>query len=156
MRLARIWIRNDCAAAGVSEQVRVVESGQVFDIKLSGDCVPRETAAVQMVFDRSGSMLDVTSEGRTKASVPQDASRIMADVTYDDTGLGANTYDQDAQPLMATQVAGALSGGADPSALRTAINSYAPNQWAPLPPAMALSSPRTSWTIWAALIPTRR
>ncbi len=131
VRLARIWIRYDCAGAGVSDNsmitLRVAESGEEFNVNLSGNCVPRETAAVQMVFDRSASMLQVTSEGRTKADVLKDAARVLADVAYEDTGLGANTYDQDAQPLLATVVAGALDGGAGRNDLRNAITSYAPN-----------------------------
>ena len=131
VRLARIWIRYDCDAAGMSDNsmmtLRLVETGELFDVNLSGNCVPRETAAVQMVFDRSGSMLQVTSEGRTKADVLKDSARVLADVAYADTGLGANTYDQDAQALLATIVAGDLDSGAGRQDLRDAIQSYAPN-----------------------------
>ncbi|MEM1396037.1 MAG: M64 family metallopeptidase [Pseudomonadota bacterium] len=132
VRLARIWIRYDCAAAGISDAssitIRLAETGEEWPINLSGNCVPRETAAVQLVFDRSGSMLNLTSEGRIKADVLKDSARVLADVAYEDTGLGANTYDEDAQNLLDTIVAGPLTGGAGRDALRTAINvNYAPN-----------------------------
>ncbi len=132
VRLARVWIRYDCAAAGTSDTdsvtIRLVETGQTWVVPLSGNCVPRETAAVQLVLDRSGSMLGATSEGRIKADVLRDSARVLADVAYDDTGLGANTYDHDAHPLMNITVAGASPGGAGRTTLRDKLtNEYAPN-----------------------------
>ena len=132
VRLARVWIRYDCNAAGSSHAgsitIRLVETSEDWTINLSGNCVPRETAAVQMVFDRSGSMLDMTSEGRIKADVLRDSARVLADVAYDDTGLGANMYDHDAHSLLSTIVAGPLAGGMGRDELRTAVNTtYAPN-----------------------------
>lgn len=131
VRLARVWVRYECTSSSGSDfdsvTIRLVETGEDWNINLSGNCVPRETAAVQLVFDQSGSMLDMTSEGRLKKDVLKDSARIMADVAYEDTGLGANTYDESAHPLMDTQVAGALVGGAGRTALRNAINNYEPN-----------------------------
>ncbi|MEO1020590.1 MAG: M64 family metallopeptidase, partial [Pseudomonadota bacterium] len=131
VRLARVWIRYDCGAAGSSHTdsvtIRLVETGDTWPVGLSGNCVPRETAAVQLVFDQSGSMLDPTSEGRLKKDVLKDSARVLADVAYDDTGLGANTYDEDAHPLLEIVDAGVIPGGAGRDALRTAITNYEPN-----------------------------
>ena len=50
-------------------------------------------------------------------------------MAYEDTGLGANTYDQDAHPLMDVEVAGPIGGGAGTGrdSLRTAVDTYEPN-----------------------------
>ena len=131
VRLARVWIRYDCGNAGTASNsavsIRLVETDFTWAVPISGNCVPRETAVVQLVFDRSASMLDLTSEGRLKKDVLKDSARVMADVAYEDTGLGANTYDHDAHPLMDIQVAGAVGGGAGRDALRAAIDTYEPN-----------------------------
>ncbi|MES9991893.1 MAG: M64 family metallopeptidase [Candidatus Thiodiazotropha sp.] len=130
-RLARVWVRYECTASSGSAfdtiSIRLVETGEEWDINLSGNCVPRETAAVQLVFDQSSSMLDMTSEGRLKKDVLKDSARVMADVAYEDTGLGVNTYDHDAHPSMEIQVAGPLLGGVGRTALRNAITNYEPN-----------------------------
>jgi len=130
VRLARVWMRYDCGNAGDSHNdsvtIRAVETGTDYVVPLSGNCVPRETAAVQLVFDQSGSMLDPTSEGRLKKDVLKDSARVMADVAYDDTGLGANTYDENAHPLLDFIDAGPLSTGAGRQALRNAIDAYEP------------------------------
>lgn len=131
VRLARVWIRYDCGAAGGapdndSVAIRLVETGETWTVPLSGNCVPRETAAVQLVFDQSGSMLDPTSEGLLKKDVLKDSARVLADVAYEDTGLGANTYDEDAHPLMEIEVAGPVPDGSGREALRDAIDLYEP------------------------------
>lgn len=133
VRVARLWIRYDAGGIGASAsgsvEVEIVETGVRDVVSLSGNSVARPTAAVQLVLDRSGSMLDMTSEGRTKEEVLRDSARIVADVAYPDTGLGVTTYDQDAQDVMEITDAGPMAGGPGTgrAALEAAINAYAPN-----------------------------
>jgi hypothetical protein len=129
VRQAKLWIRYDAGSAGTSGsgsvQVEIVETGEIDTISLSANAEERPTAAVQLVLDRSGSMLDMTSEGRTKEEVLQDSARILADVAYPETGLGVTTYDEDSQDVLEIVVAGPMAGGAGRGALDTAVTNYA-------------------------------
>lgn len=131
IRQAKLWIRYDAGAAGSSAndsvEVEILETGQTDVITLTGNAVTRPTAAIQLVLDRSGSMLDTTSEGRTKEEVLRDSARILADVAYPETGLGVTTYDQDAQDVLEIVAAGPMAGGAGRTALAGAVESYAAN-----------------------------
>lgn len=131
VRQARLWIRYDAGAIGSSAtdsvEVEIVETGETDTISLSGNSVARPTAAIQLVLDRSASMLDMTSEGRTKEEVLQDSARILADVAYPETGLGVTTYDQDWQDALEIIVAGPMVGGAGRAALDTAVTNYSAN-----------------------------
>ncbi len=130
-RLAKVWVRYDCAAAGTSHsdtiEISLAGTATPWSIPLTGNCVTRPTAAVQLVLDQSGSMLDMTSEGRLKKDVLKKAAQVLADVAYEDTGLGANSYDSDAHPLLSIVSAGAVGVGSGREALRTAIRAYEPN-----------------------------
>ena len=70
---AYVWFRFTCGNAGTTHNdaatITCLETGDVFNVSLSGNCVPRPTVAVQLVFDQSGSMLDITDEGRRKEQV---------------------------------------------------------------------------------------
>lgn len=130
VRVARLWMRYTCDAAGTSHTdsvtIELVETGETWVVPLSGNCVQRPNAAVQLVLDQSGSMNDVTAEGRRKSAILQDSAKTFADVAYPETGLGANTYADDAADLMPIQAAGAVDSGAGRQALRNAADGYAP------------------------------
>ncbi|MGF1658150.1 MAG: M64 family metallopeptidase [Rubrimonas sp.] len=131
VRQAKLWIRYDAGVLGSSAtgsvEVEIVETGEIDTVSLSGNAVQRPTAAVQLVLDRSGSMLGMTSEGRTKEEVLQDSARILADVAYPETGLGVTTYDEDWQDVLEIVVAGPMTGGVGRGALDTAIQNYSAN-----------------------------
>lgn len=131
VRQAKLWVRYDAGSAGSSAsgtmEVTNIETAEVYVISLSGNAVERPTAAIELVLDRSGSMLNVTSEGRTKEEVLRDSARILVDVAYPETGLGVTTYDEDAQDVLAIVAAGPMGSGAGRGALENTITNYAAN-----------------------------
>jgi hypothetical protein len=131
VRTARLWVMFMAGAAGSSANssitVRLVDRNESWTIPLSANAVARPQPAVQLVFDRSGSMLDMTIEGRLKKDVLKDAAHVFADIVYEGAGIGANAYDQDPHPLMEIEDAGPLVNGAGRTALRAAIDAYEPN-----------------------------
>ncbi len=111
------WFRFTAGAVGSvpSQQVtlRCLETGEDFVATLSGNVVTRPTVATQLVFDKSGSMLSVTDEGRTKEQVLKDSASIFIDLLWDDNGVGINAYDHDPHPIMDVVVAGPPGSGRD-------------------------------------------
>lgn len=128
---AYFWFRMTAGAIGpVASQMvtlRCLETGEDFIVTLTGNVVARPAVATQLVFDRSGSMLDLTDEGRTKAQVLQNAATVFADLLWDDNGIGINAFDGDPHPIMDVGVAGAPGGGGARDAAIGAIAGYAPN-----------------------------
>jgi hypothetical protein len=116
---AYFWFRMTAGAVGpvASQQVtlRCLETGEDFVVTLSGNVVTRPSVATQLVFDKSGSMLGVTAEGRTKEQVLKDSATVFVDLLWDDNGIGVNAYDHDPHAIMDVEVAGApgASGGRD-------------------------------------------
>lgn len=99
-----------------------------FTVDLVGNSIERPSVAVQLVFDQSGSMLRVTEEGRTKEEVLEDAARAFTDLLYDDNGVGLNTYDHNAYPVLNVQEAGRWGEGKGRDALYDEIVAFAANQ----------------------------
>ncbi len=128
---AFIWFRLNAGAAGPvpSQQVtiRCLATGENFIVTLSGIVIPRPTVAAQLVFDRSGSMLETTDEGRTKEQVLKDSASVFVDLLWDDNGIGINSYDQDPHPVMDVAVAGAPGAGGGRDAAAGAISVHASN-----------------------------
>lgn len=128
---AYVWFRFTCGSAGTTHNdaatITCLETGDVFNVTLSGNCVPRPSVAVQLVFDQSGSMLDITDEGRRKEQVLRDAATAFVDLLYDDNGVGINSYDHDPHPVMdvAEALAPGAGGGRDDA--YTNIGAYAAN-----------------------------
>ena len=112
---AHIWFRYSCTMPGAmhsdSATITCIETGDIFNVNFSGNCVTRPTVAVQLVFDQSGSMLSTTDEGRTKEQVLKDAATVFVELLYDDNGIGLNAYDHDPHPILDVQVAGAPGDG---------------------------------------------
>lgn len=128
---ARVWFRYTCDTVGATDSdqatIRCVETGEEFTVDLIGNCVSRPSAAVQLVFDQSASMLDTTDEGRTKEEVLEDAARAFADLLYDDNGVGLNAYDHDPHPILDVQVAGQWGDGQGRDDLLDEIGSFSAN-----------------------------
>lgn len=130
-RKARLFFSMTCGAPGASSSstatIRCLETNEDFSIDLIGDCVPRPTVAVQLVLDRSGSMLDPVPGLGDKAGLLRFSANVLIDLLYPDSGIGVNAFDQDPVPMMAVQVAGAAGFGPGRLAAHAAIGSYAPN-----------------------------
>lgn len=131
VRKARVFFSYACTVVGSSANdtatIRCVETGQDFVVALTGTCVPRPTVAVQLVLDRSGSMLDAVPGIGDKANLLRFAANVLVDLLYPDSGIGLNAFDQDPHPLMDVTVAGAAGIGAGRLAARGQIGAYAPN-----------------------------
>jgi hypothetical protein len=128
---AYFWFRMTAGAVGPvpSQQVtlRCLETGEDFIVTLSGNVVTRPSVATQLVFDKSGSMLDVTDEGRTKEQVLKDSATVFVDLLWDDNGVGVNAYDQDPHPIMDVEVAGTPGSGGGRDHAVGAIGSHSSN-----------------------------
>ncbi len=128
---AYVWFRYTCDTPGTSHidaaTIRCIETGEDFNVMLTGNCITRPTVAVQLVFDQSGSMLDSTDEGRTKEQVLKDAALAFTDILYDDNGVGLNAYDHDPHPILGVQQAGAPGDGLGRDDVIGAIASFAAN-----------------------------
>jgi hypothetical protein len=131
LRKARVFFSYTCTTVGSSAigsaTIRCVETGQDFVVALAGTCVARPTVAVQLVLDRSGSMLDPVPGIGDKANLLRFAANVLVDLLYPDSGIGLNAFDHDPHPMMDVQVAGAAGIGAGRLAARGQIASYAPN-----------------------------
>ncbi len=116
---ARFWFRFTAGAVGTvaPQQVtlRCLDTGEDFVVTLTANVITRPSVAAQLVFDKSGSMLETTDEGRTKEQVLKDSASSFVDLLWDDNGIGINAYDQDPHPIMDVAVAGApgAAGGRD-------------------------------------------
>lgn len=130
-RKARVFFSYACTVVGSSATdsatIRCIETGQDFVIALTGTCVPRPTVAVQLVLDRSASMLDAVPSIGDKANLLRFAANVLVDLLYPDSGIGLNAFDQDPHPLMDVQVAGPAGIGVGRLAARATISGYAPN-----------------------------
>ena len=127
-----VWFRMTCPgsvgpATPQAITIRSLETGEDFEVTLTGNCVARPTLVTQLVFDRSASMLDLTDEGRTKEAVLKESASAFVDLLYDDNGIGINAYDHDPHPVMDIDVADAPGAGGGRDAAVGAISSFAAN-----------------------------
>lgn len=99
------------AVAPQNVAIRCLETGEDFNITLMGNCIARPSVVAQLVFDQSGSMLDLTDEGRTKEQVLKDSASVFVDLLYDDNGIGINAYDHDPHEVMNIATAGSAGSG---------------------------------------------
>lgn len=130
-RTARVFFAMAGGALGSSHSdtatIRCLETGEDFEVTLIGDFVARPTAAVQLVLDQSGSMLDAIPGIGDKASLLRFSANVLIDLLYADSGIGLNAFDQDPHPMMSVQVAGPTGIGAGRLAARAALAGYAAN-----------------------------
>ncbi len=128
---AYFWFRFTCDAIGaVPPQmaiIRCLDTGEDFEVTLTGNCIARPSVVTELVFDQSGSMLDLTDEGRTKEQVLEDSASIFVDLLYDDNGIGINAYDHDPHEVMPIDVAGTPGSGGGRDDALTAIAGFAAN-----------------------------
>ena len=128
---AYYWFRYTCNSIGAASPqvitIRCLETGEDFNVTLTGNCIPRPSVVTELVFDKSASMLDATDEGRTKEQVLRDSASIFVDLLYEDNGIGINAYDHDPHEMMPIDVAGAAGSGGGRDDALTAITGFAAN-----------------------------
>lgn len=131
-----LWVRytgtNAGDTASGTAQVRCTTTGEVFDVTITANTIARPTAAMTLVLDQSGSMLDPSGVGTmTREQVLRFSAGIFVDYVRQNNGVGMVTFDEDAHDLL-NPVAGPFGAPDDPfdavrSAARTALGSYAAN-----------------------------
>jgi Subtilase family/von Willebrand factor type A domain len=131
-----LWVRYTGTTAGDvaggTAQVRCTTTGQLFDVTITANTIRRPTAAMVLVLDQSGSMLDPSGVGTmTREQVLRFSAGIVVDYIRENNALGMVTFDEDAHDLL-VPVAGPFGDPGDPfdparSSARTALSSYAAN-----------------------------
>lgn len=108
---ARIWVRYETGAVNetLSDQltVRHAASGASWTVTISANTVARKVAAVALVLDRSGSMLEDRGDGQSKYESLKEAASIFTDVMLEGDAVSVVRYNQDAQPLLGLTPLGA-------------------------------------------------
>ncbi|MET9271630.1 LodA/GoxA family CTQ-dependent oxidase [Kribbella sp. NPDC003557] len=109
---ARLWVvyRTGAAPSSIPPQVLTVQeaaSGQTWQVTVTGNTVPRTTAATALVLDRSGSMSEDRGDGQSKHVALQQAANIFVDLMLEGDGVGIVRYNEDAQPLQSVLELGA-------------------------------------------------
>ncbi len=99
---ARLWVIYRTGAVGsvLPQQtitVREPSSGQTWDILVDGNTVAHTTAAVALVLDRSGSMIEDRGDGVSKHASLQDSAEIFVELMREGDGVGLVRYNHDAQ-----------------------------------------------------------
>lgn len=100
----RVWFAYTAGAAGVAVapavvQIQCVETGQIFDVTLTANSVPRETCAVMLTLDQSGSMdLLAGTTGATRIEVLREAAVRFVELVQLNNGVGIVRFDHDAYP----------------------------------------------------------
>lgn len=131
--IARIWIRYTATASGdtVAGSVEVTcdETGQSWTIPINANVVERPRAALVLSMDRSGSMDDPAGDGRLKIELLRDSAAVVPSLAQEDTGLGAVSWDTDADIAGASAVldAGLDLFGAGRVALQAHISGHVTN-----------------------------
>jgi hypothetical protein len=127
----RIWLSHTGTTDGDSAtgtvRVRCVETGEEWDINLSSNTIARQTVAVSLVLDQSGSMDWDAGDGRKRVEVLREAAHTFVDVIQPDNGIGIVRFDHDAYPGMAITQAGPEVFGVGRATATAAIASHIPN-----------------------------
>jgi subtilisin family serine protease len=135
-----LWVKYTGTNAGDTAtgtaQVVCSTTGQVFNVTISANTIARPTAAMALVLDQSGSMLDPSGVGTmTREQVLRFSAGIFVDYVREHNGVGIVTFDEDAHDLL-NPVAGPFGAPDNPfdtvrSNARTALGGYAanPNGW---------------------------
>ncbi|HIK19136.1 MAG TPA: S8 family serine peptidase [Leptolyngbyaceae cyanobacterium M33_DOE_097] len=126
----RIWVRYVGTNAGDIAQgvatVQCIETGEEFSITFTANTIERPRAAVVLALDSSGSMNDSAGDGRLKIEILRDSAVVVSALAQEDTGLGAVSWDTDADLANATPVgdAGFEVIGAGRAALSSHVGSH--------------------------------
>jgi hypothetical protein len=101
---ARLWVIYKTSNPGdvLPPQTVTVQDGagtQTWTVAIIGNTVPRKTAAVALILDRSGSMSEDRGDGQSKHASLQQAANVFVDVMLEGDGVGLVRFNQDAQVL---------------------------------------------------------
>lgn len=114
--VGRVWFAYTAGAAGVPVaplivQIHCVETGQNFNVTLTANSVPRETCAVMLALDQSGSMSEPAgTTGATRIQVLREAAARFVELVQLNNGVGLVRFDHDAYPgIGVTQIVDAAS-----------------------------------------------
>ncbi|WP_456826718.1 S8 family serine peptidase [Cellulomonas sp. P5_E12] len=131
-----LWVRYTGTTAGDTAsgtaEVTCTTTGAVYPVTITANTIARPTAAMALVLDQSGSMLDPSGVGTmTREQVLRFSAGIFVDYVREHNGVGMVTFDQDSHDLL-TPVAGPFGAPDDPfdvarTSARTALGGYAAN-----------------------------
>lgn len=113
---ARLWLAYTSTTAGATSSgtvtVKCSETGQTWVININANTVPRPKAAVVLVLDRSGSMIEYAGDGNKKVDKLKEAANLFVDALLQDDSIGIVRFNQTANLLMPVTKAGPLIIGA--------------------------------------------
>jgi hypothetical protein len=129
---AQIWLSYTSTTAGATSSgtvtVQCAETGQTWVINISANTVSRPKAAVVLVLDRSGSMIEDAGDGVIKVEKLREAANLFVDAMLEDDSIGIVRFNQAADLLMPVTQAGPEMTGAGRS---TAIGHIASSELDP-------------------------
>jgi subtilisin family serine protease len=135
LRQARLWLShtgtNDGDVTTGTVRVRLVETGEEWEIPISGNTIGRITVGASLVLDQSGSMSAPSGLAAfpTRNDVLRFAAPVFVNVLQEGNGVGIVDFDSDAFERMPVQTAGPAGGGIDPVRLGALgiIGTHSPN-----------------------------
>lgn len=123
----QLWIAYTGTSAGDSATgsmtVHCPQTGDSWDIDLTANTIQRNSAAVMMVLDQSGSMEFDAGDGRDRIDVLRDSAPVLPGLLHDDDAIGIVAFDHDAYDRM--PVTDVMAGGK--IAAFSEIGSHTPN-----------------------------
>ena len=101
--VVRVWFAFTGAAAPGpaapgSVQISCTETGQVFNVTLTGNTVARPTTGVVFCLDKSGSMNLPAGTGGSRIQLLHEAAARCVELMRDGSGAGVVSFDHDAYP----------------------------------------------------------
>jgi hypothetical protein len=129
---ARIWFAYTAGAANVpvapgAVTLRCVQTGDEWPVTLTANSIERETVAVVLSLDQSGSMDLPAGSGPTRMQVLKEAALRFVEIAQPGNGIGVVRFDHDAYPGIGVTQIGA--GAADPNRqlVHDAVQAHATN-----------------------------
>ena len=115
---ARIWFAYTAGPAGTPVApgmvtLRCQQTGDEWPITLTANSIARETVAVVLALDQSGSMDLPAGTGPTRMQVLREAGLRFVEIAQANNGIGVVRFDHDAYPGIGVTQIGA--GAADPN-----------------------------------------
>ncbi len=102
--IARLWLSYTSTTAGDTSDgtvtVECPESGESWVVDIFANTIARPKAAVVLVLDRSGSMVEDAGDGVQKVHKLREAGNVFLNVMLEGDGLGIVRFDDTAQLLM--------------------------------------------------------
>jgi len=128
----RIWTSFTGTAGlppGGTIRIRCVETQESWDIPITTSSIAKPTVLTALVLDRSGSMGATAGLGdnRTRMDVLKESASMFVDALDDLDGIAVTSFNHDATPDIAPQIAGPPVVGAGRVAAGGGIGALAPN-----------------------------